>query len=92
MDCIHPSSQIMDWVSTFIHYINHVEAVGLLQSQIDEKALKHRKEQLILVNRPNSVDRANSPHVIGPLRLFSSDAFFLRTYTYGVVRTRKLVH
>ena len=23
---------------------------------------------------------------------FSSDAFFLRTYTYGVLRTRKLVH
>ena len=38
---------------------------------------------------PNSL---NSPHVIGPLRLFSSVAFFLRTFTYGVLRTRKLVH
>ena len=26
------------------------------------------------------------------LRLFSSDAFFLRTYMYGVLRTHKLVH
>ena len=26
------------------------------------------------------------------LRLFSSDAFFLRTYTYGVLSTPKLVH
>ena len=26
------------------------------------------------------------------LRLFSSDAFFRPTYTYGVLRTRKLVH